>query len=66
MGKIFQFEWEVELIVFLQKMILSLPWLKGLFIPCTQLGEPVIPVLVTGFLYWGWRKKWGSICLCAC
>ncbi|MBR4469833.1 MAG: phosphatase PAP2 family protein [Erysipelotrichaceae bacterium] len=66
MGKIFQFDWEVSLILWLQKMILDKPFLRGFFIALTQLGEPVFPVVVIGFLYWGYRKKWGIyMALCA-
>ena len=59
MGRIFQFDWEVSLILWLQSLILERPYLKGLFIAFTQMGEPALPILMIGFLYWGYRKKWG-------
>ena len=66
MGRVFQFDWEITLMIWLQKLILSRPFLKGLFVVLTQFGEPLIPVAVIGFLYWGYRKKWGIyMALCA-
>lgn len=66
MGRVFQSDWELSLIRYLQDLIASRPYLKGLFVALTQLGEPFVPVLIIGFLYWGYRKKWGIyMALCA-
>ncbi len=59
MDLIFEQEWESRLICLLQSMIFRWPFLKGLFILITMFGEPVFLVLVCGFLYFGYRKKWG-------
>lgn len=59
MDLIFEQEWESRLICLLQSMISRWPFLKGLFILFTNFGEPFFIVLVTGFLYYGYRKKWG-------
>ena len=59
MDLVFEQEWESRLICLLQSMILKWPFLKGLFILFTCFGEPFFLVLVTGFLYFGYRKKWG-------
>ena len=59
MDLIFEQEWESRLICLLQSMISRWPFLKGLFILFTTCGEPFFLVLVCGFLYFGYRKKWG-------
>ncbi|MCR4633291.1 MAG: phosphatase PAP2 family protein [Erysipelotrichaceae bacterium] len=56
---VFQFEWERDLILFLQELITKWPFAKGLFIFFTYFGEPVFAVAVVGFLYWGYKKEWG-------
>lgn len=59
MDLIFEQEWESRLICLFQSMILKWPFLKGLFILFTAFGEPFFLVLVCGFLYFGYRKRWG-------
>ena len=59
MDLVFGQEWESRLICLFQSMILKWPFLKGLFILFTTFGEPFFLVLVCGFLYFGYRKKWG-------
>ena len=61
MDLIFEQEWDGRLICLFQSMILKWPFLKGLFILFTTFGEPFFLVLVCGFLYFGYRKRCGTI-----
>ena len=59
MANIFQFDWEVSLIVWLQNIIENRPFLKSLFVLLTQFGEPILPVLLAVVVYYGYKKEWG-------
>ena len=58
-ANVFQFEWEVGLIEWLQQLISLFPFLKNVFIAMTFLGEPFFPVLVGGLYYFGYDKDKG-------
>ena len=59
MGSIFQFEWEVKLIIAVQDLIRSLPFMKNVFACFTMLGEAETLVVFIAFIYWSIDKKLG-------
>ena len=59
MGSVFQFDWEVELIVAVQDLIRTFPILKTVFSFFTLLGEAATLVVFIGFLYWCLNKDLG-------
>lgn len=59
-GTVFQFMWEVELIVWIQNNIMTLPGMNFITILFTYFGEPIASVAVIGFLYWSYDKKMGK------
>ena len=59
MGNVFQFDWEVKLIVAVQDLIRSFPFLKEIFSFFTTIGEPAAVVLLVAVIYWGLDKKLG-------
>ncbi|MBQ1566961.1 MAG: phosphatase PAP2 family protein [Erysipelotrichaceae bacterium] len=59
MGTVFQFEWEVKLIVAVQNLIRSFPFLKSFFSFFTTLGEAATLVVLIGFIYWCLNKNLG-------
>ena len=57
MGNTFFFQWEVELIQFLQLYMNDLE--VKLMSIISMFGEELILILVLGFVYWGYDKKIG-------
>ena len=57
LGNAFYFDWEIEMMAFLQQYIVDSPFLIGFLSICTDLGEPALTVLVLGFLYWAYDKE---------
>ena len=56
-GRIFFFDWEVNLILFIQQHLGS----AGIFLLSliSEFGEEVVIVAIIGYLYWGIDKKFG-------
>ncbi|MCR4855755.1 MAG: phosphatase PAP2 family protein [Erysipelotrichaceae bacterium] len=59
MGSVFQFDWEVDLIISLQELISQFPFLKHVFVLFTYFGEPVFGALIVAVLYFSNKKEWG-------
>ena len=59
MYNVFQFEWEVRLIEFIQGFISNNLVLYYLFSFFTSLGEEITTVLIMGLLYWYYDKQKG-------
>ena len=60
MGNVFYFEWEVNLIVFLQRLLLDTgklgnagKYIVSLF---TLFGEEMFLIVILGFIYWCYNK----------
>lgn len=58
MGNAFWFEWEPQVILFLQDKIT--PILQSIFEAITFLGDEYAMILIIGFLYWGYKKDLGK------
>lgn len=57
-GNTFFYEWEVQLMTWLQANIGTFGVKTASFF--TQFGEPIIIVLIIGLFYWGFDKKFGK------
>ncbi|SEP92205.1 PAP2 superfamily protein [Lachnospiraceae bacterium RM5] len=64
MGNVFYFEWEVNLIVFLQRLLLDTgklgnagKYIVSLF---TLFGEEMFLIVILGFIYWCYNKELGK------
>lgn len=59
MGHTFQFNWEIVLIEWLQRNIMTNQFLNSFLSIITELGDSLFIVLLVGFLYWVYDKKLG-------
>lgn len=59
MPAVYHFPWEINLIVWIQDLMRSYPFLVSLFSTITQLGEPFFAAFFVTFLYFGSDKKQG-------
>ncbi len=59
-GNLFFFEWEMQLMEWLQAQIGSSGFLYWLISNLSALGEQLLLVVVMGFLYWGLNKEFGK------
>lgn len=57
---VFQFDWEVNLMVWIQTNIVNTPFMIKLCTVFTYLGEPVVGVFIIGIIYFGFDKKYGK------
>ena len=57
MGNTFYFQWEVDLMEFIQAHLGSVGTVIASYI--SMFGEELVLVLVLGFMYWSWDKKVG-------
>lgn len=58
MGQTFFFDWEVQLMTWLQDVLGSAAAALGSFF--TMFGEEIVLVAILGFLYWCWDKETGK------
>ncbi|MBQ3791734.1 MAG: phosphatase PAP2 family protein [Clostridia bacterium] len=59
-GNLFFFEWEMQLMEWLQAQIGSSGFLYWLVSNLSALGEQLLLVVIMGFLYWGLNKEFGK------
>ena len=59
-GSLFYFEWEMQLMEWLQARIGSTGIGFWLLSNLSAFGEEILLVAVMGFLYWGWDKEFGK------
>ena len=58
-GTMFQFDWEVSLIMFMQQLLIESPFLKTLMVIITYLGSEYFMILITLIYYFGRDKEEG-------
>ncbi len=58
MGTSFWFDWEIDLMVFLQSKVT--PFIQKLCEIITFFGDEYAMILIIGFLYWGYKKELGK------
>ena len=58
-GTVFQFDWEIRLMEWLQSIVAANPFMIYIIKAITQFGEPVFSALIIAYIYWNHDKRKG-------